>query len=82
MKLKANPVVRHRDHLNLVEGMISATEAAISRQRQKITQVLRDGGNVVPATNTLRIQCDTLRRLSNDRAAVMSLLSKRHGIRP
>jgi hypothetical protein len=38
--------------------------------------VLRDGGNVAPETSALRTQCDALRRLNNDRAAVMSLLSK------
>ena len=81
MRVKTNPIIRHRDHLTLIEGMIATTEAAISKQQQKINQVLRDGGNIVPETNALRTQCDTLRRLNNDRAAVMSLLSKRQRIR-
>jgi hypothetical protein len=82
MRVKANPIIRHRDHLTLVEGMIATTEAAISKQQSKINQVLRDGGNVVPETNALRTQCDTLRRLNNDRAAVMSLVSKCQRVRP
>ena len=82
MKVRTDPIIRHRDHLALVEAMITTTEAAISRQQQKINQALRDGGNVVPETNALRTQFDTLRRLNNDRAAVMSLLSKRQRIRP
>jgi hypothetical protein len=77
MRVRTNPIIRHRDHLRLVEEMIATTEAAISKQRQKIDQVLRDGGNVVRETNALRAQCDTLRRLNNDRAAVASLVSKR-----
>jgi hypothetical protein len=82
MRGKTNPAIRHRDHLTLVEGMIATTEAAIGRQQQKINQVLRDGGNVGAETNALRTQCDTLRRLNNDRAAVMSLLSNRQRMRP
>jgi hypothetical protein len=81
MRVKTNPIIRHRDHLTLIEGMIATTEAAISKQQQKINQVLRDGGNVGLEANALRTQCDTLRRLNNDRAAVMSLLSKRQRIR-
>jgi hypothetical protein len=76
MRIKPDPTVRHRDHLTLIEGMIATTEAAIGKQQQKINQVLRDGGNVAPETSALRTQCDALRRLNNDRAAVMSLLSK------
>jgi hypothetical protein len=82
MKVRADPIIRHRDHLTLIEGMIAATEAAIGKQQQKINQVLRDGGNVVPETSALRIQCDTLRRLNNDRAAVLSLISRYQRIRP
>ena len=81
MKLGTDPIIRHRDHLNLIEGMITTTEAAISKQQRKINQVLRDGGNVGPDTNALRTQCDTLGRLHNDRAAVMSLISRRQRIR-
>ena len=76
MKVRTNPTIRHHDHLTLIEAMIAATEAAIGKQQQKINQVLRDGGNVVPETNALRTQCDTLRRLNNDRAAVVSLSTK------
>jgi uncharacterized membrane protein len=77
MRVRTDPIIRHRDHLRLVEEMIATTEAAVGKQRQKIDQVLRDGGNVVQETNALRAQCDTLRRLNNDRAAVASLVSKR-----
>lgn len=82
MRVRTDPTIRHRDHLTLIEGMIATTEAAISKQQQKINQVLRDGGNVAPETNALRTQQDTLRRLNNDRAAVVSLLSKRQRIKP
>jgi len=81
MRVRTDPIIRHRDHLRLVEEMIATTEAAISKQREKINQVLRDGRNIAPETNVLRTQCDTLRRLNNDRAAVASLLSKRQRIR-
>ena len=80
MRVKTNPIIRHRDHVTLIDGMIATTEAAISQQQQKINQVLRDGGNVGPEANALRTRCDTLRRLNDDRAAVMSLLSKRQRI--
>ena len=77
MRVKTNPIFRHRDHLTLIEGMIATIEAAIGKQQQKINQVLRDGGNVAAETSALRTQCDTLRRLNNDRAAVMRLIPKR-----
>jgi hypothetical protein len=61
MKVTANPLARHQDHLALIEGMIAATEAAISKHRQNL-QMLRDGADVTAATNAMRSRADALRR--------------------
>jgi hypothetical protein len=61
MKVTANPLARHQDHLALIEGMTAATEAAISKHRQSIRQMLRDGADVTAATNAMRSRADALR---------------------
>jgi hypothetical protein len=43
MRGRTNPIIRHRDHLTLLEELIAATQAAIGKQQQKINQVLREG---------------------------------------
>jgi hypothetical protein len=74
--LQKNPMPHYLNHLTLIEGMINTTEAAVSKHQQNIKQLLQDGGNVVPETNALRANLETLRRLKSDRAATLHLIAK------
>ena len=74
--LQKNPMPHYRNHLTLIEGMITTTEAAVSKHQQNIKQLLQDGGNVVPETNALRANLETLRRLKSDRTATLHLIAK------
>jgi hypothetical protein len=76
MTVRENPLPYHRDHLVLIEGIIATTEAAISKQQDKIRYLLAEGGDVVPEVNLMRANWEALKRLKNDRAATLSLIAK------
>ena len=76
MKVKTDPLARHRDHLALIEGMIAATEAAIGKHEQNIRKMLHDGVDVSAETNALRANAKALRRLQADRQATLNQISR------
>ena len=76
MKVKTDPLTRHRDHLALIGEMIAATEAAIGKHQQNIRQLLRDGADVSAETIALRASEEALKRLQADRLATMNQISR------
>jgi hypothetical protein len=76
MKVKPDPLTRHRDHLVLIEEMIAAAAAAIGKGQQDIRQRLRDGADVGAETKALRAHEEALRRLQADREATLKQISQ------
>ena len=81
MKVKTDPLVRHRDHLALIEGLIDVVEAAVAKHEQNIRQMLRDGDDVAAETNALRLSTEALKRLRADRLATLNQISRQAKIR-
>ena len=76
MKVKRDPLTRHRDHLVLIEGLIAVIEAAAGKHQQNIRQMLRDGADVAAETRALRLCAEALKRLQVDRLATLNLISR------
>ncbi len=76
MKVKTDPLTRHRDHLVLIEEVIAAAEAAIGKRQQGIRERLRDGADVSAETRALRAHEEALRRLRADREATLRQISQ------
>ena len=76
MKVKTDPLIRHRDHLALIEGMIAATQAAIGGHQRDIRQRLHDGLEVGAETSALRASEKALKRLQADREATMNQIAR------
>jgi hypothetical protein len=77
MKVKADPLTRHRDHLVLIEERIAATAAAIDKNQQNIRRMLCDGEEVATETSALRASTEALKRLQADRLATLNQISRR-----
>jgi hypothetical protein len=76
MKVKTDPLARYQEHLALIEGMMAATAAAISKHEQNIRHMLHDGEGVAAETNALRANAEVLRRLQADRLATLNQISR------
>ena len=76
MKVKTDPLVRHRDHLDLIEGMIATTEAAIGKHQQTIRQKLREDLDATAETNAVRAETEALKRLRAERLATLNQISR------
>jgi hypothetical protein len=76
MKVKIDFLARHRDHLALIEGIIAATEAAISKHQQNIRQMLHDGADATAETNAMRASAKALKRLQAERQATLNQISR------
>jgi hypothetical protein len=80
MKVKPDPLIRHRDHLALIEGLIAVVEAAFGKHQQNIRQ-MRDGADVAADTSALRLSAEALKRLRADRLATLNQISRYAKIR-
>jgi hypothetical protein len=81
MKVKTDPLVRHRDHLALIEGLIDVVEAAVAKHEQNIRQMLRDDADVAAESGALRLSTQALKRLRADRLATLNQISRQAKIR-
>ena len=81
MKVKTDPLSRHRDHLTLIDGLIAVVESAVGKHQQNIRQMLRDGDDVGAETGALRLSEKTLKRLQTDRLATLNQISRHAKIR-
>ena len=81
MKVKADPLTRHRDHLTLIDGLIDVVEAAVAKHQRNIRQMLRDGADVAAETGALRLSEEALKRLRTDRLATLNQISRHAKIR-
>ena len=81
MKVKTDPLTRHRDHLTLIDGLIAVVEAAVGKHQQNIRRMLRDGEDVAAETGALRLSEEALKRLRADRLATLNQISRHAKIR-
>jgi len=76
MKVKTDPLTRHREHLVLIDGLIAVVEAAAGKHQQNIRRMLREGADVAAETRALRLSADALKRLQVDRLATLNQISR------
>jgi hypothetical protein len=81
MTARTNPLPYHQDHLALIDDMIAAKEAAVSRQRETMRALLREGQDVVAEANAMRSHAEALKRLQSDRLATLNLINRLTGER-